>query len=75
MHMRIELSCRACGHNRFSFPETGGDEALVICTDCGHEVGTVGQLKEQVAETVLSRAWMRESGPDVGAHDRSDDKA
>lgn len=63
--MRIELSCTACGKNRFSFPEAGGDAAVVTCEECGHVVGTLGALKEQVAETVLGKAWMRDSGPDT----------
>ncbi len=60
--MRIELSCSACGQNRFSFPEGTGDDAIVTCADCGRPVGTLGQLKERVAETVLNRAWARDAG-------------
>lgn len=59
--MRIELSCSACGKNRFSFPGAGGDDALVTCAECGHVVGTLGALKDQVAQAVLSQAWIRDS--------------
>lgn len=73
--MRIELSCTACGNNHFSFPEAGGDRALVTCSDCGHEVGTLGQLKEKVAEMVMGEAWLRDTGSDINDHNRSDDAA
>lgn len=46
--MRIDLSCAQCGRNRFAFPESGGDDAMVTCRDCGHQVGTLGDLKRRV---------------------------
>lgn len=60
--MRIELSCTACGKNRFSYPAAGGDEAVVTCEECDHVVGTLAELKERVAEAVLGGAWLRDSG-------------
>lgn len=54
--MRIELNCRKCGSNRFKLDGNPADEAHVQCEDCGHMIGTMGELKRQVAEEVLKRA-------------------
>ena len=53
--MRIELNCAACGSNRFSLDQGNSDRSLIICEDCGHEVGTLAKLKQMVAEEVLKR--------------------
>ena len=53
--MRIEIACTACGRNRFSFPIADGDEAIVTCDDCGHVIGTLGSMKDQVERAVLNR--------------------
>lgn len=52
--MNIELNCKICGNNRFSFSEAQTDEAPVRCADCGHEVGTLGSLKTLVEEAVMA---------------------
>ena len=44
--MRVELSCAECGGNNFSLDEAVGDDSQIVCRDCGHEVGTFGQVKE-----------------------------
>lgn len=54
--MRIELSCSACGQNRFNIVQGMADDAVVRCADCGREVGTMAQLKERVAAEVMRRA-------------------
>jgi hypothetical protein len=50
----IELNCPACGNNRFRYPDAAGD-APILCETCGHSLGTFDQLKERMAEEVLSR--------------------
>jgi predicted nucleic acid-binding Zn ribbon protein len=57
--MRIELKCRECGGNRFSLDQEADDDAHVECDECGHKIGTVGQLKRQVAQEVLRHAKVR----------------
>lgn len=54
--MRIELACAACGENRFDLREDHANDALVYCAVCGHEIGTLAELKERVAAEVLSRS-------------------
>lgn len=53
--MRIDLTCEACGDNRFSFPRDGGDDAVVTCGECGHVVGTIGAMKDEVIQAVLGK--------------------
>lgn len=54
--MRIDLACAACGKNRFSLEQAENDACVIHCEDCGHEVGTLGELKQQVALAVLRRS-------------------
>ena len=32
------------------------DQSLVVCEDCGHEIGTLARLKQMVAEQVLRQS-------------------
>ena len=59
--MRIELNCAECGQNRFTIIRNMGDEEVVTCSDCGHNIGTMSELKERVAAEVLERAKDRKS--------------
>ena len=54
--MRIELNCAQCGNNRFSLDQGMTDQSLVVCEDCGHEIGTLARLKQMVAEQVLRQS-------------------
>lgn len=54
--MRIELSCSACGGNRFGFPHDAQDDSVVVCEECGHNVGTLGALKDRVVGALTSRS-------------------
>jgi uncharacterized Zn finger protein len=51
--MRIELNCASCGSNNFELGDAQTDDCLVACADCGHVIGTMGQLKERLAEQVI----------------------
>ena len=62
--MRIELNCAKCGQNSFTIIRGMGDDAMVTCSDCGHKIGTMGELKERVASEVMRRvAGRRASDP------------
>jgi hypothetical protein len=54
--MRIEFNWAECGRNRFSLDQGNSDRSLIICEDCGHEIGTLAKLKRLVAEEVLRRS-------------------
>ena len=54
--MRIVLNCAVCGSNRFSLDQGQSDRSLIICEDCGHEIGTLARLKQMVADEVMRRS-------------------
>jgi hypothetical protein len=54
--MRIELNCAECGSNRFSLDQGNSDRSLIICQDCGHEIGTLAKLKQMLADEVMRRS-------------------
>ncbi len=53
--LRIELNCAECGGNRFSLDRDLDDASQVRCEDCGHEIGTMADLKRMVAVEVSVR--------------------
>ena len=53
--MRINLACAECGENRFQLMEEMRDDVVVTCARCNHVLGTMAELKERVAEEVMSR--------------------
>ena len=58
--MRIELNCAVCGKNSFNLGRGAEDDSAICCDFCGHEIGTMAELKERVAEEVLKRAAKRD---------------
>ena len=49
----ITINCPHCGGNHFGFPERGDDDSEVTCQDCDRVVGTLGDLKNEVAQRVI----------------------
>jgi uncharacterized Zn finger protein len=60
--MRINLECAECGGNRFALDEAETDSCVIRCSDCGHEIGTLAELKERVAAEVI-RGSVGDSAP------------
>lgn len=54
--MRIELTCSECGGSRFTLDGDVADTSHIKCKDCGHEIGTMGDLKRMVATEALLRS-------------------
>jgi DNA-directed RNA polymerase subunit RPC12/RpoP len=63
--MRIELTCAVCGKNSFDLGHGVDDDSVIRCNFCGHEIGTMAELKERVASEVLKRAAKRDSAQDA----------
>lgn len=57
--MRIELKCAACGKNSFNLGHGVEDDSLIRCDLCGHQIGTMAELKDRVAAEVLKLAAQR----------------
>ena len=55
MKLRIELSCGECGSNRLDIPSDADDDSPVACEECGHELGSLGEVKRRVEQAVLRK--------------------
>lgn len=62
MKMRIELNCAACASNNFEFGGAQTDDCIIVCADCGHVIGTMGELKRRLADEVIRHSIQR-GGP------------
>ena len=54
--MKIEINCACCGSNNFELADAQTDNCIVSCADCGHKIGTMGELKAKLAEEVVRRS-------------------
>ena len=50
--MKLDLKCASCGSNRFQLGDAPADDFIVECGECGHVIGTMGQLKDKLADVV-----------------------
>jgi len=62
--VRIDLACARCGKNSFNLDQGHDDHSRISCMACGHEIGTMQELKDRVAEEVLKRAAARDAAKD-----------
>ena len=44
----IPYSCPSCGGSAYRVPKDGNDEQHVFCNNCGHDMGSFGQVKEDM---------------------------
>ncbi len=56
MKLKIDLSCGECGSNRLDIPAQANDDSPVVCEECGHALGSLGDVKSKVEEAVLRGA-------------------
>jgi hypothetical protein len=52
--VRIELSCKQCGSNHFALDDAHSDASVIFCLDCGHIMGTLSDLKQQVEARIVA---------------------
>lgn len=60
--MKIDLACAVCGSNNFELNEADTDDSEVACGECGHAIGTLGELKLRLAEEVAQRSTKLRKG-------------
>lgn len=58
----------SCGTNRFSIQSASSDDCDIFCLECGHAIGTLGFLKERLAEEVLLRAAQSRTDTSLSAY-------
>ena len=56
MKLSVDLSCGRCGGNRLEIPARADDESPIACQDCGHSLGSLGEIKSRVEQAVLRGA-------------------
>ena len=56
MKLKVDLSCAECGSNRLAIPADASDDSPVVCEECGHALGSLGEVKTRVEEAVLRYA-------------------
>jgi len=47
----VELNCKICGNNRFTFPADANEP--VSCDSCGEVLGTYAEIQEEIAVEVV----------------------
>jgi DNA-directed RNA polymerase subunit RPC12/RpoP len=63
--VRIELACAECGKNSFNLGHGVEDDSRIRCEFCGHEIGTMAELKQRIADEVLKRAAKRDEAEPI----------
>ncbi|HLL30496.1 MAG TPA: hypothetical protein VK403_05830 [Allosphingosinicella sp.] len=53
MKLNVDLSCGECGSNRLDIPAQASDDSPVVCEECGHALGSLGEVKARVEQAVL----------------------
>ena len=59
--MRIELNCAEWGKNSFNLIAGAEGNCLIRCDLCGHEIGTMAELKEAHCREGLEARSTRDS--------------
>ena len=53
MDVEVEIHCETCGSANYSLPDGVGDEAAILCMDCGARLGSIAELKAEMLEQAL----------------------
>jgi hypothetical protein len=56
MDVSVDIHCESCGSANYSLPDGHGDEAAILCNDCGAPQGTIGELRAELLEQVLDHS-------------------
>jgi len=56
MDVSVEIHCETCGSANYSLPGGVGDDALILCNDCGADQGNVAALKATMIAQALDHS-------------------
>jgi hypothetical protein len=56
MDVSVEIHCELCGSANYSIGAGAGDDAPIQCNDCGADQGTLGELKDALAQQALDQS-------------------
>ena len=56
MDVSVEINCEICGSANYSLPAGEADDGKLLCNDCGADQGTLGELKEALLESAVTRS-------------------
>lgn len=54
-NIEVHANCSSC-HTRISWTDEVTDETMLVCNNCGREVGTYGDFRERAIEAVRQKA-------------------
>lgn len=56
MDVSVEIHCESCGSANYSLPGGTGEDAPILCNDCGAEQGSVAELRAALAAQALDQS-------------------
>jgi hypothetical protein len=56
MDISLEIHCETCGSANYSLPGGSGEDAPILCLDCGADQGSVGALKAELVARALGQS-------------------
>ena len=56
MDVSVEIHCESCGSANYSLPEGSGEDAPILCNDCGADQGSVAELRAALAARALEQS-------------------
>ncbi len=56
MDVSVEIHCESCGSANYSLPAGAGEDAPILCNDCGAGQGSVAELKAALVAHALGQS-------------------
>ena len=56
MDVSVEVHCSKCGSANYSLPSGSGPSSLIVCNDCGRQLGTLGSLVDELLAQVAAHS-------------------
>jgi DNA-directed RNA polymerase subunit RPC12/RpoP len=56
MDVTVELHCDQCGSANLTLPARSDEDGAIACNDCGGQLGTLAELKEELLDCALAHS-------------------